>query len=39
LIGLFFEYVSGIMDEGDNVAKTFRERAEEMAEALRPDDF
>lgn len=38
LIGLFFEHVSGVIEDDGDVAKTFRRRAQEMAEALRPDD-
>lgn len=38
LIGLFFEHVSGIMDDEGDPSKSFRERASEMAAALRPDE-
>jgi AcrR family transcriptional regulator len=38
LIGLFFEHVSGIMDDEGDPSKSFRERASEMAAALRPEE-
>lgn len=37
LIGLFFEHVSGTVEEEGDPAKMFHERAQEMAHALRPD--
>lgn len=35
LVGLFFEHVAGVLDDGDDPAKAFRLRAEEVAAVLR----
>lgn len=36
LVGLFFEHVSGVLDEGDDPAGALRLRAMELARALEP---